>query len=857
VGFTSYKRILVLLSVVLLAIFAVLAASVRGVVSLAVSSYLSDGAVTLIIVFLFAAAFAALGSAFAVTAKIILRPIRRLTAIVRSISEGNLDVTIGGDDQDFGVGSELGVLARSLEKMLQTLRHIRSLEELAAQAQTDRTRAEASARAKSEFLAKMSHEIRTPMNAIIGMAELALRENLPSAAMEHIRTIQQAGNNLLSIINDILDFSKIEMRKLEITPAEYQFSSLINDVVSIIRMKTLDTEIRFVVNVDSKIPDRLVGDEVRLRQILLNVLSNAVKYTEKGFVSFSVFGNAAGEDGLITENGIINLMFEVVDTGKGIKQEDLDKLFREFVQVDLESNKGVEGTGLGLAITHGLATAMGGNVTVYSDYGKGSIFTVNIPQTVADPAPLASVSDPETKSVLIYERRDLFAGSLAMTLAGLDVPCTHVVSPEELSEELSANTYRFIFVAAGLMESAESLLSQYGSRSEIVLLTEFGETTGDYGLNIVAMPAYAVSIANILNGVSTSETFSNVYDGSPRFCAPEADVLVVDDIGTNLKVAEGLLSPYKMKVDTCKSGLEAVRLITGKRYHLVLMDHMMPQMNGLEATAKIRSMGGEDPYYSSVPIIALTANAVVGTREMYLANGFDDYLSKPIDTVKLAAMLDKWVPRDLRRQPDGVVQTKGGGTLHDIDGLDVRTGVAMTGGSVENYNHTLSMFAMDAAEKVEELRRCLECNDISLYTTYVHALKSACASIGAPGISRDAADLEAAGKRGDLTYINLHHGKLLEDLSSLAARVSAALNDDYDNMVDVDEDSLMMSLASLKTALEEFDIAAIDSLTTELRVFERNADYGRQILSIHQNILIGEYDAATDTINEMLPANAT
>jgi len=342
-----------------------------------------------------------------------------------------------------------------------------------------------------------------------------LRENMTSTVKEYILGVKQAGTNLLSIINDILDLSKIESKKLEIVSSNYLFSSMINDVVSIIKTRITDSELKFDINIDSNIPNSLIGDETRIRQVLLNILGNAVKYTKKGFISLSVSGE-------IIENKVL-LTMEVADSGIGIKSEDLKVLFDEFVRVDMESKKGIEGTGLGLAIAKNILTAMDGNISVQSEYGKGSTFTVKLPQKI-----------------------------------------------------------------------------------------------------------------------SSDEIFDSIKNDniSINFNAPNARVLVVDDIDANLKVVKGLLHPYKMQIDLCTSGAEAIEMVKANNYDLVFMDHMMPDMDGVEATKIIREI------YANLPIIALTANAVSGVKEMFFSNGFNDFLSKPIDTINLNSILEKWLPKE-------------------------------------------------------------------------------------------------------------------------------------------------------------------------------------------------------------------
>ena len=376
---------------------------------------------------------------------------------------------------------------------------------------------EATSRYKSEFLARMSHEIRTPMNAIIGMSELALREQNLEHARDHLATIKKSGTNLLSIINDILDFSKIESGKLEIVPADYLFSSLIDDVTNIIKIKMMESKLEFKVNIDGRIPRALIGDEARVRQILLNLLNNAIKYTPTGFVSFVVRGTAIDADH-------VTLTIDIADSGRGIKEEDIERLFDDFTQLDLVKNKRIEGTGLGLAITQSLVQAMGGDISVKSKYGEGSTFTVTLPQEVS--------------------RKEMFDSKITVSM----------------------------------------------------------------------------------------------------FKSPDARVLVVDDVVINRTVAKGLLAIYEVQVHTCESGEDAVETVKAKEFDLVFMDHMMPGMDGIEATAAIRGLEGER--FQKLPIVALTANAISGVNEMFLKNGFNDYLSKPIDTQKLNAILEKWIPKE-------------------------------------------------------------------------------------------------------------------------------------------------------------------------------------------------------------------
>ncbi|MCL2127208.1 MAG: ATP-binding protein [Treponema sp.] len=721
------------------------------------------------------------------------------------------------------------------------------------EAERSRELAEQSSRAKSNFLAKMSHEIRTPMNAILGMTELALREDVPPSVGEHIRTIRQAGVNLLSIINDILDFSKIEAGRLEIVPTEYLFSSLIQDVINIIKTRALESRLRFVTSIDCNIPSVLFGDEIKVRQIFLNLLSNAVKYTEKGFISLSVRGEPAN-------NYIVNLIVEVTDSGRGIKQEEMGNLFGEFNQLDLEGNRGVEGTGLGLAICRSLAAAMGGKIEVVSEYGKGSTFTATLPQKVCNAKKLASVENAEKKNVLVYERRDIYANSIVRTMENLGVNCKLVTNSSDFFNCLVSRNYSFVFLASTLYDYAKKKYAGLESDAKFAVIAEFGEAITDHNISTLTMPVFSISVANFLNGVSDNYAGGSVKGAVNRFVAPDAKVLVVDDINTNLDVAEGLLLPYKTQVTLCRSGTEAVEEIKSSRYDLVLMDNMMPDMNGISAVALVRELNDIDSYYKNLPIVALTADAVYGTRELLLENGFDDFLSKPIDTVMLNGILEKWIPKEKQKDPaeqklrNSLPGKHGGKSKLNIKGLNVEKGIARTGGKKEKYLQTLSTFYNDGVVKIREIKACLENGNISSYVINVHAIKSIAGYIGADKLSAAAAALEDAGKKKDLDFIHTYSGAFLADLEALLQNINIVLSEEAEKeqSADIDNDLLKSALVRLKTALESFDSAEINKAVDTLQNFTQASFAGDTVSAILQNRLIGEYDEALSMIDNLM-----
>jgi signal transduction histidine kinase/CheY-like chemotaxis protein len=821
------------------------------------SNKLARNSAVVMLIFVLLSLGASIGLALGVTRSIAV-PLSDLEISAKRIVDGDLtadiQVPIDGSCND-----EITYLSLRLQDSLKHIRQAQQLKLEAMNAQLEKEKAQAAALSKSKFLAKMSHEIRTPMNAITGMAELALREDMPAAAREHIATIKQASANLLSIINDILDFSKIDSGKLEIVSAEYLVSSLINDVINIIRMRVIDSHIRFIVNIDSNIPNSLFGDEIRIRQIFLNLLSNAFKYTEKGFVSLFINGDISEDN--------FNFKIEVSDTGRGIKEEDIDKLFSDFVQVDLIGNKGIEGTGLGLAITQGLVKAMNGTISVSSEYGKGSTFTVTLPQKICGEEKLASVNGADKKNVLVYEPRQIYADSIIHTIENLGVKCKLASGEEELNEEITKNKYSFIFIASKIYEKNKEQWSKIKAKTKIVLLTGYYDVIADQNLNILPMPAHTISIANILNGIAAGALRGDNNKVAAKFIAPAANILVVDDINTNLKVVEGLLLPYKMSVDMCQSGLEAIDAVKEKKYDIVFMDHMMPDMDGIETTMRIR--GWEwDKRKEGIKntIIALTANAVSGMREMFLGKGFDDFLAKPIDISKLDEILDRWIPQE--KKEFGKIDEAF--TAHDpglafpaIPGVDTAKGLAMTGGTEAGYRLVLATFSKDAEDRLPFLRNIPTPETISAFVTQVHALKSAAGSIGAAELSAQAAKLEAAGKAGDMDFIQNELDLFTDNLTKLAKNIHTAIETDKKEskktkskegagLKKTDIKKISPLLRKLVKALKEQNLSEIDRIMGEFDRNKLDKKTCQALDKISDDLLMTEFDEALKKAEEIL-----
>ena len=490
-----------------------------------------------------------------------------------------------------------------------------------------RTKSELENQHKSSFLANVSHEIRTPMNAIIGMTDLLSYETLNKRQIGFVNDIKQSAQSLLSIINDILDLSKIESGKLTLSPVSFDFYALLDNVFSMFSYVTQKKGLEFQYEIEGKMPTYLYGDDIRLKQVLTNVCGNAVKYTEKGYVKFKV--SKTDKD----------LIFEIKDSGIGIRKQDLPKLFNVFQRLDAGQTRTIVGTGLGLSITKSFVEMMGGEILVDSEYGQGSVFKVIIPIV------LGKEEDAKTK--------------------------------KKLDEDLV------------------------------------------------------------------------LY-------APDARILVVDDNEFNIKVAEGLLGLYKLNVHTAFSGNEAIHLVQQNDYDLVFMDHMMPEMDGIEATDRIRRLGGK---FKDLPIIALTANAVQGAKEIFLNSGFNSFISKPIDVQELYLILKEWLPKEKIQEQKSEEKTKEEKTQSDfmkamdkINEINAEIGIKRVSGTEDMYKDTVYLFNKMIMRECDVMSTALDKGDIKAFSISVHAMKSSLATVGAMNLSEVALRLETASKGNDADF---------------------------------------------------------------------------------------------------------
>lgn len=674
---------------------------------------------------------------------------------------------------------------------------------------------------KSDFLANMSHEIRTPMNAVIGMAEMALREDLTPSAQDYISQIKSSGKTLLTIINDILDFSKIESGKMDITDIEYEPLELLHDVTSILNTRIQTNDITLIVNINPKLPKTLYGDNIRIKQILTNISNNAIKFTKQGQVVLKI-------DFVQLDEKEIDLQISVQDTGIGIKKEDMKKLFQSFQQVDSKRNRNIEGTGLGLAISKQLLALMHGDIKADSEYGKGSTFYFHLPQKVIDFTPSVQITASDNPICIGYVTNQYIQAQLLTDMLRLDQKYTNVTSLNQIKKILTHQP-TYLFVEQSLFQhELQSLVDDYPNVTAIVIVDYNAVVTyPESNVKILKKPVSAISIAAILNKEAPiqedqSADSSDYYD----FTAPDVKLLIVDDNTINLKVATGLMQPLGMQIDTATSAKEAIGKLDEINYDLIFMDHMMPDVDGIEATHLIRRFHKD---YDKVPIIALTANAVNGVKEMFIEEGMNDFVAKPIEISTLIKKLKQWLPKEkLNYDQKPVVKKQSNQASLHISNLDTTAAISMLG-TEKLFWSVLKDYYQAIPRKVALIKEFEENEDWKNYTIEVHALKSASRQIGAMELSQKALDMENAGNALDGACIHEETDGMLKQYFKYYYILrpyfpEEDIVEDNESKPEITLDELNNLFTQMTDAMDNLDMDAMNAVIEELSKYQYSPD---------------------------------
>ena len=637
-----------------------------------------------------------------------------------------------------------------------------SNQELLKVVEIKRKEAKSAGKAKTDFLANMSHEIRTPMNAICGMSDLLLQTKLTDEQLDYVSTIKLSSDNLLSIINDILDFSKIEAGKMELVPQSYNLLSPLYSLQNTIDVRIGERPLDFKISIKRDMPTQLYGDEVRVQQVILNLLTNAVKYSNQGHIELIV-------DYEKLENDEIMLKATVKDQGIGIKKEDMPKLFEAFSQVDMERNHRIEGTGIGLTITERLVRSMGGSITLESEYGVGTTFYVSMRQKVED---FNSVIDTES--------------------------------------------------------------------------------TDDF---------VVISHSNILKG------FVSGKKKIAKFIAPDAKVLVVDDNEANLKVAKGLMGQYKLSVRTCTSGKAALDILeTDKSFDILFIDHMMPEMDGVELTKILRS--SNDDYLKYVPIIALTANAIKGVSEMFLANGFTEYLSKPIDTERLGEVLNKWIPENKKeeaREEEGSVADKNQAVddneenllnmLRQIENVDYDKAMTLCGKSEDILLSVIEVYVKSYSQIKERIDSTYAKEDLKNYAIEVHGVKSSSRSIGNDVLGEMAYRLEIEAKDGNIAYVKENHSEFVMKYEQFVGKLKEIVDklktEEKIEKVKFSKEEMLSMINECISLYDEFETTKAEEVLKKLQCAECDENIMNLINDAIDSAELFDFDEVTKILTNI------
>lgn len=763
--------------------------------------------------------------------------------------------------------------------------------------------------AKNDFMANVSHEIRTPLNTIYGIGSCLVEEEISDKAREEAYDILVAGRNLMSLVTDILDFSELENNSVEIIEETYSMTSVLNDVTNMLEAWNREKNLEFILDCDGSIPSLLAGDSEKIYRIILKLVSNAIKFTEHGGITLVVETRR--------ESYGVNLVIKIKDTGIGMTEEQVRNLNAIYNQADASKRRRENGIGLGIAISRMLIEKMGGFLHVDSQENHGTSVSVVIPQKVVSDLPMVEVTQPSQYRIAYYfnmekygrnEIRDDFLTCINHIRKTLHLSMVRSSSIGELKQRTALTRFTHVFVAEEEYGENPEFFHELSEELSVVVAVSrksMLRKTAPAALRFISKPFHVFAVATVLNGSSMSGSMYGEPWRKDLFSARDAKVLVVDDNAMNLKVMDTLLRHYKIYVDTADSGKEAVEKIRNKKYDLVFMDHMMPEMDGVEALHRIRRLPFD--YVKELPVVALTANAVSGARELFLREGFQEFVAKPIEKTNLERVLRKFLKDKLdftaakeeasgrefkhyaakeekifsgdivikAEKEEGGEASKSDGeiieALSGLPGMDTGLGLTYFGGNEEDYLEIVKSFCEEFSLKYRQIGEAYEKKDWKNYVILVHALKGASLTIGSRELSEKAKELEFAGKEGNIPLIGEKHGEMLkmyydltegicrvQDMAFLEVPVEAVSVEDADVEgmgKEIEKEELLRKLLGIIEKTESFEQEAVQSeLEDAMKYTYRGQQLSSLLMEVSACVDAFDFEAAGQLLKQIKEA---
>lgn len=734
-------------------------------------------------------------------------------------------------------------------------------------------------RRTENFLANVSHELRTPINAVIGITAVMLKKENSAEKRKDILSVQQAGQRLFGQIEDILDYTEIDTGRICVVEDNYMISSIVNDLVMGEHHPHKEHRPELILDVDAKLPSVLRGDGRKIKKILKHLIGNALKFTKTGGVYVHIYG-------LKKEYGI-NLFIRVSDTGEGISEENMSRIMERFYQSSEGDNRKAGGLGLGLSIVQGMVTAMEGFMQIHSEVGKGTTVEVSIPQKVVDETPGMVVENKENVCMACYLRpekykvaevRNYYNDTICHLAAGLDLSMHRVFHLEELKKLTAIYQLTHLLIGGEEYEENPDFFEKLAVRTQVIVVAGDGfMSVEDSRILVLKKPFYSLPIINILN--AQKDVQPQMWENMRMIC-PGVRVLVVDDEPMNLMVAQGILSDYRMAVETAESGSEAIERCEKEDFDLLFLDHMMPKMDGVETLHRIRKLLEETK--RDITAIAFTANAVSGAREMFYREGFDEFISKPIETLELERVLRNVLPKTKLayvsalklKQPSGIArreEQKMAPEMRQMDapsdwlgrlrqgGVNTVAGLQYSREDAAFYRQVVEKFMGDYEKNYKKLSEFYREKDMENYRISVHALKSTSKMIGADVFSGKAKAAEDAAKNLDTVYLDTHHGALLDAYGQLINMLKASLAGDAltdeqaTTGTTVSKEELCVGLSELADCLKTFEADRAEDILKKLCETVCDGQEVSELLSeIRTDIDDFEMDAAEKKVQDLI-----